>query len=326
MGHMLNNSIQDILVRKARLDGYYASCGVGNSQASMTRESRVVRWLTEQESTKGDLSRNEFIDYAWQWTDKYGGIILEQLKKLGASCDWSRTAFTMDEVRSDQVIQAFVDLYERDKLYRGLRMVNWDPEAKTVLSNEEVIYKEEQSKLYHVRYPIAGSDEGVVIATTRPETILADTGVAVHPDDERYQNLKGKKVIIPITGREVPVVFDDFVEMDFGTGALKVTPGHDPNDYEIGQKHGLEVIEIFTEDAKVNDAGLHYEGQDRFEVRKNIVRELEEKGFLVKVEDYVNQVGRSERTDVVVEPRLSLQWYVDMKSLAEPALEAVDRK
>lgn len=323
MGHMLNNSIQDILVRKARLDGYNACWVPGTDHASIATEARVVHWLREQDITKGDLSRDEFIDYAWQWTEKYGGIILEQLKKLGASCDWSRTSFTMDEVRSDQVIQAFVDLYNRGKLYRGLRMVNWDPEAKTVLSNEEVIYKEEQSKLYHVRYPIAGSDEGIVIATTRPETILADTGVAVHPDDERYQNLKGKKVIIPITGREVPIVFDDFVEMDFGTGALKVTPGHDPNDYEIGLKHNLEVIEIFTEDAKLNKAGLHYEGQDRFEVRKNIVRELKEKGFLVKVEDYVNQVGRSERTDVVVEPRLSLQWYVDMKSLAEPALEAV---
>lgn len=323
MGHMLNNSIQDILVRKARLDGYNACWVPGTDHASIATEARVVHWLREQDITKGDLSRDEFIDYAWQWTEKYGGIILEQLKKLGASCDWSRTSFTMDEVRSDQVIQAFVDLYNRGKLYRGLRMVNWDPEAKTVLSNEEVIYKEEQSKLYHVRYPIAGSDEGIVIATTRPETILANTGVAIHPNDERYQNLKGKKVIIPITGREVPIVFDDFVEMDFGTGALKVTPGHDPNDYEIGLKHNLEVIEIFTEDAKLNKAGLHYEGQDRFEVRKNIVRELKEKGFLVKVEDYVNQVGRSERTDVVVEPRLSLQWYVDMKSLAEPALEAV---
>src|SRR5699024_994195 len=269
------------LIRKARLDGYNACWVPGTDHASIATEARVVHWLRDQGIKKGDLTREKFIEYAWEWTEKYGGIILEQLKKLGASCDWSRTAFTMDDIRSKQVIQAFVDLYNRGKLYRGLRMVNWDPEAKTVLSNEEVIYKEEQSKLYHVRYPIAGSDEGVVIATTRPETILADTGVAVHPDDERYQNLKGKKVIIPITGREVPVVFDDFVEMDFGTGALKVTPGHDPNDYEIGQKHGLEVIEIFTEDAKVNDAGLHYEGQDRFEVRKNIVRELEEKGFLV---------------------------------------------
>src|SRR5690625_1159446 len=230
MGHMLNNSIQDILVRKARLDGYNACWVPGTDHASIATEARVVHWLREQGITKGDLSRNEFIDYAWQWTDKYGGIILEQLKKLGASCDWSRTAFTMDEVRSDQVIQAFVDLYERDKLYRGLRMVNWDPEAKTVLSNEEVIYKEEQSKLYHVRYPIAGSDEGVVIATPRPETILADTGVAVHPDDERYQNLKDKKVIIPITGREVTVAIDDFIEMDFGNGALKLITGIDPND------------------------------------------------------------------------------------------------
>lgn len=323
MGHMLNNSIQDILIRKARLDGYNACWVPGTDHASIATEARVVHWLREQGIRKGDLSRERFIEYAWEWTDKYGGIILEQLKKLGASCDWSRTAFTMDEVRSRQVNQAFVDLYNRGKLYRGLRMVNWDPEAKTVLSNEEVLYEEEQSKLYHVRYPIVGSEEGVIIATTRPETILADTGVAVHPEDERYRHLKGKKVRIPISDREVPVVFDEFVEMDFGTGALKVTPAHDVNDYEIGQKHGLEVIDIFTEEAKVNADGLHYEGQDRFEARKNIVKELEEKGFLVKVEDYTNQVGRSERTNVVVEPRLSLQWYVNMKSLAEPALKAV---
>lgn len=323
MGHMLNNSIQDILIRKARLDGYNACWVPGTDHASIATEAKVVRWLREQGIKKGDLTREEFMKYAWEWTDKYGGIILNQLKKLGASCDWDREAFTLDEVRSKQVIRAFVDLYHRGKLYRGLRMVNWDPEAKTVLSNEEVIYKEEHSHLYHVRYPVVGTDEGVIIATTRPETILADTGVAVHPEDERYAHLKGKTVRVPIADREVPVIFDDYVEKDFGTGALKVTPAHDVNDYDIGKRHHLEVVDIFTEEAVINEAGLHYAGQDRFEARKNIVRELEEKGFLVKVEDYDNQVGRSERTDAVVEPRLSLQWYVDMKALAAPALEAV---
>lgn len=323
MGHMLNNTIQDILIRKARLDGLNACWVPGTDHASIATEAKVVQWLREQGIKKGDISRDKFMEYAWEWTDKYGGIILSQLKKLGASCDWSRTAFTMDEVRSRQVIQSFVDLYNRGKLYRGLRMVNWDPEAKTVLSNEEVIYSEESSKLYHVRYPIAGSDEYLTIATTRPETILADTGVAIHPDDKRYGHLQNKKVIIPIANREVPIVFDDYVEMEFGTGALKVTPAHDVNDYEIGQRHELEVIDIFTDEAIVNENGLHYKGQDRFQARKNLVQELEEKDFLVKVEDYTNNVGRSERTNVVVEPRLSLQWYVSMESLAKPALDAV---
>ncbi|MBY5958396.1 valine--tRNA ligase [Membranicola marinus] len=323
MGHMLNNSIQDILIRKARLDGKNACWVPGTDHASIATEAKVVNWLREQGIKKGDLSRDKFMEYAWEWTDKYGGIILKQLKKLGASCDWSRTAFTMDEVRSGQVIQAFVDLYQKDKLYRGLRMVNWDPEAQTVLSNEEVIHSEENSLLYHVRYPVEGTDEHLIIATTRPETILADTGVAIHPDDERYHHLKNMKVRIPIADRIVPVISDDYVEMEFGTGALKITPAHDVNDYEIGQRHELEVIDIFEDDATINDLGLHYKGLDRFEARKKIVKELEEKGFLVKTEDYSNSVGRSERTGAVVEPKLSLQWYVDMKSLAAPALDAV---
>ncbi|GAA5221193.1 valine--tRNA ligase [Membranihabitans marinus] len=323
MGHMLNNSIQDILIRKARLDGKNACWVPGTDHASIATEAKVVQWLREKGMKKGDLTREEFLTYAWEWTDKYGGIILHQLKKLGASCDWSRTAFTMDESRSEQVIQAFIDMYNSGKLYRGLRMVNWDPEAKTVLSNEEVLYSEENSKLYHLKYPVADSDDYVVIATTRPETILADTGVAVHPEDDRYAGLKGQSVVVPIVNRAVPVIFDDYVDREFGTGALKVTPAHDVNDYEIGQRHNLEVINIFEEDATLNADGLHYAGQDRFEVRKAIVKELEEKGFLIKVEEYVNNVGRSERTKAVVEPRLSLQWYVNTEALAEPALKAV---
>lgn len=323
MGHMLNNSIQDILIRKARLDGKNACWVPGTDHASIATEAKVVHWLREKGIKKGDISREKFVEFAWEWTDKYGGIILQQLKKLGASCDWSRTAFTLDNARSKQVIQAFVDLYEKGKLYRGLRMVNWDPEAQTVLSNEEVIYSEENSHLYHLRYPLVDSDEFLIIATTRPETILADTGVAIHPDDERYAHIRGKKVKIPLVNREVPVIADEYVDIEFGTGALKVTPAHDTNDYDIGQRHGLKVIDIFTDDARINHLGIHYEGQDRFEARKNIVGELDEKGFLVKVEEYSNNVGRSERTGAVVEPKLSLQWYVDMKSLATPALEAV---
>ncbi len=323
MGHMLNNSIQDILVRKARLDGKNACWVPGTDHASIATEAKVVQWLRDKGIKKGDISRDKFVAYAWEWTDKYGGIILQQLKKLGASCDWSRTAFTLDEVRSRQVIQAFVDLYGKGKLYRGLRMVNWDPEAQTVLSGEEVIHSEEQSRLYHVKYPISDSDEFLIIATTRPETILADTGVAIHPEDQRYAHIRGRQVLIPIVDRAVPVISDDYVDMEFGTGALKVTPAHDVNDYEIGQRHGLEVIDVLTDDGRINELGLHYRGQDRFEARKNIVQELKEKGLLVKVEDYTNSVGRSERTGAIVEPRLSLQWYVDMKALSEPALQAV---
>lgn len=323
MGHMLNNSIQDILIRKARLDGKNACWVPGTDHASIATEAKVVQWLREQGIKKGDISREKFLEYAWEWTEKYGGIILNQLKKLGASCDWSRTAFTMDDSRSDQVIQAFVDLYREGKLYRRLRMVNWDPEAQTVLSNEEVLFSEENSHLYHVRYPVLNSDDSLVIATTRPETILADTGVAIHPDDHRYKHLHGQKVRIPLVDREVPVIVDDYVEKEFGTGALKVTPAHDANDYDIGQRHGLDVVDIFTDTGQINEHGIHYEGQDRFEARKKIVKELEEKGYLIKIDDYTNNVGRSERTGAVVEPKLSLQWYVNMESLADPALKAV---
>lgn len=323
MGHMLNNSIQDILIRKARLDGKNACWVPGTDHASIATEAKVVKWLREKGMTKGSLSREEFMKYAWEWTDKYGGIILNQLQKLGASCDWSRTAFTMDEVRSDQVINAFVDLYNRGKLYRGLRMVNWDSEAKTVLSNEEVLYSEERSKLYYVKYKVEDTDEYITIATTRPETILADTAIAVHPGDERFTRFKGKRVRVPIVNRSVPIVFDEYVEKDFGTGALKITPAHDMNDYEIGLRHDLEVINILNEDATINENGAQYVGKDRFETRKKIVTDLEEAGQLEKVEEYTNNVGRSERTNSIVEPRLSKQWYVKMEKLAGPALDAV---
>ena len=323
MGHMLNNTIQDILVRKARMEGKNACWVPGTDHASIATEAKVVRMLREQGIKKSDISREQFLEYAWQWKDKYGGIILEQLKKLGASCDWERTAFTMDEVRSQGVIMVFVDLYRKGKLYRGKRMVNWDPEAKTVLSNEEVIYGLEQSRLFHVRYRIEGSDDYVVIATTRPETIMGDTAVAVHPDDPRYSHLEGKKVIVPIIGRVVPLIRDNYVDMEFGTGALKVTPAHDVNDYEIGKRHNLETIDVFNEDGTMSPEATVYIGEDRFVVRKKFSKDLEEAGHLVKVEDYQSNIGRSERTNSVVEPRLSLQWYVDMKSIAAPALDAV---
>lgn len=324
MGHMLNNTIQDILIRKARLEGKNACWVPGTDHASIATEAKVVKWLREEMNlTKGELSRDEFMKYAWQWKEKYGGIILDQLKRLGASCDWEREAFTMDEVRSEAVIKAFVDLYKKGKLYRDHRMVNWDPEAQTVLSNEEVLYSNEQSKLYHVNYPIEGSNDFITIATTRPETILADTALAVHPDDERYKHLKGKKVKVPLTDRVVPIIFDDYVDREFGTGALKITPAHDPNDYEIGKKHGLEVIEILDDRGRMNETAGMFVGDDRMKARKLMGKALEEAGFLKEIEDYTNNVGRSERTNAVVEPKLSLQWYVDMKALAASALEAV---
>ncbi|MBK9734323.1 MAG: valine--tRNA ligase [Saprospiraceae bacterium] len=325
MGHMLNNTIQDILIRKARMDGKNACWVPGTDHASIATEAKVVKMLREQGIKKGDLTRERFLEYAFEWKDKYGGIILEQLQKLGASCDWDRTAFTMDEVRSDAVIKVFVDLYKKNKLYRGNRMVNWDPEAKTVLSNEEVIYGLEQSKLFHVKYQIEGSNDFITIATTRPETIPGDTALAVHPDDTRYANLTGKHVIVPIIGRVIPIIKDDYVDMEFGTGALKVTPAHDVNDYEIGKRHNLEVVDVFNEDGTMSLAASVYIGEDRFIVRKKFVKDLEQAGFIEKSEDYQNNVGRSERTNSVVEPRLSLQWYVDMKALAGPALDAVMR-
>jgi len=323
MGHMLNNTIQDILIRKARMDGKNACWVPGTDHASIATEAKVVKMLREQGIKKGDITRDQFMEYAWEWKEKYGGIILEQLKKIGASCDWERTSFTMDEVRSQGVIKVFVDLYNSDKLYRGNRMVNWDPEAKTVLSNEEVLYNLEQSKLYYVRYQIADTEEYITIATTRPETIMGDTAVAVHPEDPRYTHLAGKYAIVPIIGRHIPVIMDSYVDMEFGTGALKVTPAHDVNDYELGKRHDLEVIDIFNADGTMSNEAQVYIGEDRFIVRKKFAKDLDAKEHIVKVEDYQNNVGRSERTNSVVEPRLSLQWYVDMNALAKPALDAV---
>ena len=325
MGHMLNNTVQDMLARKARLDGKNVCWVPGTDHASIATEAKVVKMLREKGIKKSDLSRDEFMSHAWEWKEKYGGIILNQLEKLGASCDWERTAFTMDKVRSESVIQAFCDLYEKGKLYRDYRMVNWDPEAQTVLSNEEVLYKEEKGKLYHLRYQIEGSkDEYITIATARPETIMGDSAIAVHPDDPRYLEMKGKKAIIPILNRSIPIIFDNYVEMDFGSGALKVTPAHDINDYEIGKRHSLETIDVLNANGTISDAGQILVGMDRFKARKAIIPMLEDIGHLIKTEDYEKNVGRSERTNSIVEPRLSLQWYVDMKSLAKPALDAVE--
>ena len=323
MGHMLNNTIQDILIRKARLEGKNACWVPGTDHASIATEAKVVKMLREKGIKKSDLTREEFLEHAFAWKEEYGGIILKQLRKLGASCDWERTSFTMDEPRSEHVIKAFVDLYNRGKLYRGLRMVNWDPEAQTVLSNEEVLYEDEVTQLCHVKYMVEGSDEYIVIATTRPETIMADAAVAVHPDDERYAHLKGKKVIVPIVNRAVPIIYDDYVDMEFGTGALKITPAHDPNDYEIGKKHGLEVIDLLNDDGTLNENAQVHVGTDREVARKLVRKDLKASGDLVKAENYNHSVGRSERTRSVVEPKLSLQWYVDMPGIAKPALDAV---
>ncbi len=326
MGHMLNNSIQDILIRKARMDGKNACWVPGTDHASIATEARVVRWLREEKNLrKADLTREEFMEYAYQWKEKYGGIILKQLRQLGASCDWSRTAFTMDKGYYEDCIRVFVDLYRKGKLYRGWRMVNWDPEAKTVLSNEEVIYHTETSQLYHIKYPLEGSEEGVVIATQRPETIFADVAVAVNPKDPRYQHLIGKRVRIPLIERPIPIIADEYVDMEFGTGALKITPAHDPNDYEIGQRHQLPIVDILTDDGKLNThcAYAPLVGLDRFEARTRMKDLLEQGGYLVKIETYTTNIGRSERTNAVVEPKLSLQWFVRMSELGAPALRAV---
>ena len=329
MGHMLNNTIQDILIRKARLDGKNACWVPGTDHASIATEAKVVKMLRAQGIKKSDITREEFLKYAFEWKEKYGGMILNQLKKLGSSCDWERTAFTMDEQYSKDVIKVFVELYNRGKLYRDYRMVNWDPEALTVLSNEEVIHGEEDAMLYHVRYKVVSADgestddEYVTIATQRPETIMADAAVAVHPKDERYAHLKGKYVLVPLVNRPIPVIFDEYVDIDFGTGALKVTPAHDPNDYELGKKHNLEVIASINEDGRLNEKAVFFVGEDRFTARKSVRKALETAGNLVKTENYKTNIGRSERTNAVVEPMLSLQWYVDMKVLAEPALENV---
>jgi len=324
MGHMLNNTIQDVLVRKARMEGKNACWVPGTDHASIATEAKVVQKLRKEGIKKSDLTRDEFLRHAFEWKEQYGGVILQQLKKLGASCDWERTAFTMDPEYSESVIKVFMDLFEKGKIYRGVRMINWDPEAQTALSDEEVIYKEVNSKLFNIRYKIAGSDdEWITIATTRPETILGDSAICVHPDDARYKHLHGKHAIVPIANRTIPIICDEYVEMEFGTGCLKVTPAHDVNDYELGKKYDLETIDIFHDNGLLNENGLHYEGKDRFDVRKEISRELDDKGYLVKTEDHINKVGFSERTDCVIEPRLSLQWFVSMKELAAPALENV---
>ncbi|KOS04713.1 valyl-tRNA synthetase [Flavobacterium akiainvivens] len=323
MGHMLNNTIQDVLIRRARLKGFNACWVPGTDHASIATEAKVVAKLKAEGVNKADLIREEFLKHAWEWTDKYGGVILEQLKKLGASCDWERTKFTMDPDMSASVIKSFVDLYNKGLIYRGYRMVNWDPEAKTTLSDEEVIYEERQGKLYHIKYQIEGTTDYITIATTRPETILGDTAICINPNDERYTHLQGKKAIVPIANRVIPIIFDEYVDMEFGTGALKVTPAHDVNDKDLGDKHGLEIIDIFNEDATLNSFGLHYAGKDRFVVRDEIAKELEAIGSLEKVETHLNKVGTSERTKAVIEPRLSDQWFLKMEELAKPAIKAV---
>lgn len=323
MGHMLNNTIQDVLIRRARLKGFNACWVPGTDHASIATEAKVVAKLKSEGINKYDLTREEFLEHAWDWTHKYGGVILEQLKKLGASCDWNRTKFTMDPDMSASVIKCFVDLYRKGLIYRGYRMVNWDPEAKTTLSDEEVIYEEQQSKLFYLKYKFTDSDEFLTVATTRPETIFGDTAVCVNPNDERYAHFIGKTVLVPIANREVPIISDDYIDIEFGTGCLKVTPAHDINDKNIGDKYNLEVIDIFNEDATLNSFGLHYAGKDRFEVRKAIETELKEKDLLLKVEQHQNKVGTSERTKAVIEPRLSDQWFLKMEDLAKPALNAV---
>ncbi len=329
MGHCLNNTIQDILVRRARMMGKNACWVPGTDHASIATEAKVVQMLRERGIQKASLSRDEFLQYAWEWKEKYGGIILSQLKKLGCSIDWNRTTFTMDPDYYQSVIFVFNDLYKKGYIYRGKRMINWDPRAKTALSDEEVIFKEVQSKLYFLQYPLENADgtasatESITIATVRPETILGDTAIAVNPKDERYQHLIGKYALVPLINRRIPIIADDYVAVDFGTGALKITPAHDMNDYQLGQKHGLEVIDVLNDDGTLSPAAQLYVGLDRFEARKQILPELDAKGFLAKIEDYTNQVGFSERTDVVVEPRLSLQWWVDMKKIHGPALKAV---
>ena len=323
MGHMLNNTIQDVLIRRARLLGKNACWVPGTDHASIATEAKVVAKLKEEGINKSDLTREEFLQHAFDWKDEYGGIILEQLKKLGASCDWERTAFTMDPEMSESVIKVFVDLYNKGLIYRGYRMVNWDPEAKTTLSDEEVIHEERQGNLYYLEYKIEGSEDTLTIATTRPETIFGDTAICINPNDVRFRHLKGKKAIVPLCNRVIPIIEDEYVDVEFGTGCLKVTPAHDENDKNLGDKHKLEVIDIFNDDASLNSFGLHYQGKDRFVVRKEISKELEEKGFLVKTEVHTNKVGTSERTKAVIEPRLSDQWFLKMKDLAKPAIDAV---
>jgi valyl-tRNA synthetase len=323
MGHMLNNTIQDVLIRKARLQGFNACWVPGTDHASIATEAKVVAKLKEQGISKSDLTREAFLAHAWEWKNEYGGVILEQLKKLGCSCDWDRTAFTMDPILSDSVIKVFVDLFNKGLIYRGNRMVNWDPEALTTLSDEEVIYEEKQGLLYYISYQVAGSDQKLTIATTRPETIFGDTAICVHPEDERFTHLHGKKAIVPLCGREIPIIADPYVDMEFGTGCLKVTPAHDLNDKALGEKYDLDIIDIFNPNATLNSFGMGYEGMDRFDARKKVSKDLAAQNFLVKTEQYLNKVGTSERTKAVIEPRLSDQWFLKMETLAQPALKAV---
>ncbi len=324
MGHMLNNTIQDVLVRRARMQGKNACWVPGTDHASIATEAKVVKMLADRGIDKRSLSRDEFMKYAWEWKEEHGGIILKQLRKLGASCDWDRTAFTMDEVRYESVIRVFVDLYNKGLIYRGVRMVNWDPQALTAVSDEEVIYKESHGKLFYLRYYVEGEDKYIVVATTRPETIMGDTAVCVHPDDERYSWLKGKRVIVPGVGRVVPIIMDEYVDREFGTGALKITPAHDINDYNLGMKYGLESIDIFNDNGTLNEHGGKYAGMDRFACRKAIMKDLEEASLVEKTEDYTNKVGHSERTDAVIEPKLSAQWFMKMEGVAKKALEVVE--
>ena len=324
MGHMLNNTIQDVLCRRQRLLGKNVCWVPGTDHASIATEAKVVNKLREEGIEKKDLTREEFMKHAWEWKEKHGGIILEQLKKLGASCDWERTRFTLEEDLSEAVTDVFIDLFNKGLIYRGVRMINWDPKALTALSDEEVIHKEVNSKLFYVRYIIEGTDdEWVTVATTRPETILGDTAICVHPEDERYTHLKGKQALVPLVNRSIPVIFDEYVDIELGTGALKVTPAHDENDYKLGIKHNLKTIDIFNDNGTINENAGFFIGQDRFEVRKEIEKELDEQGYLVKVDDLINKVGYSERTDAVIEPKLSLQWFCDMSKMAKPALENV---
>ena len=326
MGHLMNNTLQDVLIRRARMRGYNACWLPGTDHASIATEAKVVNKLKNQGIDKADIGREAFLKHAWDWTDEHGGIILEQLKKLGCSCDWERTKFTLDEDMSASVIQVFVELYEKGLIYRGYRMVHWDPDAQTTLSDEEVIYEEKQGKLYYIAYAIEGSNEKVVIATTRPETLFGDTAVAIHPEDERYTALHGKKAIVPLVNRVVPIIKDEYVSLELGTGCLKVTPAHDENDKILGDKHKLEFIDIFNPDGTLNHQGLHYKGQDRFAVRKEVVKELEANGSLIKVKPHTHKVGTSERTKAVVEPRLSDQWFLQMEALAKPAIDAVENE
>ncbi len=325
MGHMLNNTIQDVLIRRKRMQGYNALWVPGTDHASIATEAKVVGMLRERNIKKSDLTREQFLEYAWEWKEEHGGIILKQLRKLGASCDWSRTRFTMDPALYESVIDVFVDLYNKGLIYRGVRMVNWDPVALTAVSDEEVIYEEQQSKLYYLRYPIVGEEnQWVTIATTRPETILGDTAVCVNPLDERFHHLHGKKVIVPLVNREIPIIEDEYVDMQFGTGCLKITPAHDINDYNIGIKHHLPSIDILNDNGTLNENAKLYVGKDRFVVRDEIIKDLNAAGYVVKIENYVNKIGLSERSHAVIEPKLSLQWFLKMDKLAKPALELVE--